>query len=111
VPEAGLRSVQDEASDAVGMLDGKDHRERTALAPAHHVSPIEAGRVENGERIRHPLHQGRDLRGSIGEAGPTLVETHETRERGHPLTPTDPSRFLPVELEMGDPAGDHQQVH
>jgi hypothetical protein len=60
--------------------------------------------------ILHPLLQRLDASRSVREACTALVKPDKPGEGGHPLAPPDPVRLFPVQCEMRDPAGDHEQI-
>ena len=88
----------------------QQQREGAAFTPPEEVHSLEAGGVQHSVGILHPLLQRLDAGRPVREACTALVEPDKPGEGGHPLAPPDPVRLFPVECEVRDPAGDHEQI-
>ena len=105
-----LGAAEDEAQHALGIRHSKHDRERTTLAPAHHMGARQAGRVHHSARVLHAFVGSRDSRRSIAQSRTALIEANETRERRHPIAPANPRWLLPVKRQVRHPPGNHQNL-
>jgi hypothetical protein len=107
---AGVRPVEHELRDAFWIRPGEEHRERTALGHAEERRGLHSGRVHHRADVVHALGEAPEADVPVRESRAAFVEVDEPREPGEFLIEAPEGRHLPDQLEVGDEAGDEDDV-
>ena len=102
----GVGAVDDHRGRALGIRSREEDAHRSALGVAEERRPLDPLGVQDGAHVVHPgLEVGQATR-PVRKAGAALVETDERREGREALEEVGRARLVPVQLEVGDEAGD-----
>lgn len=104
--EARRAEAENQADDALRVLDGEAEPHRPAFRHTEEHGALAARPVQDGGDVEDPLVHRRDLGDRIGEAGPALVPQPDPRPGRKPLEHAARARHLPRLLDVGHPAGD-----
>jgi hypothetical protein len=106
---AGVRVHEHEGAHPARVGRGHQDREGPDIVRGHERGALRSDRVEHGDRIVHPLLEGRRRRGRnwVREPDAAPVEAHQPAERRQPLGGTGQERLL-VPRVSGDEIGVHQ---
>ncbi len=103
-------AVEDECPAALRIGGREEDRHRPSLRVAEERGALRARRVHHRPDVVHPRLEVGQAGGPVGEAGTTLVEADEPRERGEPLEEVRRPGLVPVVLEVRDEAGHEHEV-
>lgn len=111
---AGFRDggIEDERPRPLRVGRREDDREGAAVALCEYHGLLAAGCVQDRPGVVHSAFERWQLviRDTIREPGSTPVEDDETEGGCQPAEEPRDRGLLPVQVEMGDPAGDVQQI-
>jgi hypothetical protein len=104
------RAVQAKGERAVGVSRGEDGGKLwSARSTAEDGGALHPGGVHHRPDVVHlNVKSGRPTQ-PVGHADAALVEMQDTHVAGEPAHEACEARLLPVQLEVGDPAEDHDQ--
>ncbi len=105
------RCVHDQRAHALGVIGGEQRADEAAEGVGEERRAFAARGVEHRERVvRHPARASVGCKRAVGEPGAAAVEQDQAVEDGQPLEEAAHRRRLPELLDLGDPAGQEQQV-
>ncbi len=109
---ARVAPVHDERHRPVGVGGGEQGAHRPALGDAEERRALRADGVQHRADVVHPQLERRQLPvgNAIGQTRASLVEQDQPGERREPREEPRVRRFLPVQSDVGDPAGDVDQI-
>ena len=106
----GVRAVEDDPGDAVGMGGDVADRHRPALGHRHHREPVDPAVLDHGLQVADPGLEREVLDVAVGQAVPAFVVPDHRGHLTEVAQEVPPHRALPVVLQVAEPAGrDHQR--
>ncbi len=102
--------VQGERPDALRVRRREQRRQRPTLRVAEERRALAADGVHDRAHVVHPRLEVGQSDGTVGEAGPALVEADQPGEGAKPLEQPRRRRVEPVGVEMRDESRDEHEV-
>ena len=111
-PALRARAVEDEGRRLLGVGGGEQRRDRRSVALPEDRRALDPEVLQHRADVVDPLLGRRQVVGldAIGEPEPAPVEDDQPREARKPAQEPPDGRFVPVEVELRDPAGDEDEV-